>query len=111
MIRHGRSTRLSHAPQQRWTMSSKDLKTDVLSRARFERGDFLKIHGAQFPAQSLPGDGDAEFLEDPLAAIDHTPPHDPMSSRNWAALYEIAARAPWLHVVETGRLFRSLPVD
>ena len=43
-------------------------------------------HGAQFPAQGLPGDDDAEFLEDPLAEIDDPPPHDPMNSRDRAAL-------------------------
>jgi hypothetical protein len=38
-------------------------------------------HGAQFPAQRLPGDDDAELLEDPLAKIDDPPPHDPMNGR------------------------------
>ena len=43
-------------------------------------------HGAQFPAQGLPGDDNAEFLEDPLAEIDDPPPHNPMNGRDRAAL-------------------------
>ena len=38
-------------------------------------------HGAQFPAQCLLGDDDAEFLEDPLAEVDDPPAHDAMHGR------------------------------
>jgi hypothetical protein len=95
-----------------------------------DRGDFFKIfnragslrvmprtsrklaitHGAQFPAQGLPGDDDAEFLEDPLAEIDDPPPHDPMNSRDRAALDD-RGKGGSVRVVETRRLSRSLPVD
>ena len=67
-------------------------------------------HGAQFPAQGLPGDDDAEFLEDPLAEIDDPPPHEPMNSRDWAALDD-RGKGGSVRVVETRRLSRSLPVD
>ena len=67
-------------------------------------------HGAQFPAQGLPGDDDAEFLEDPLAEIDDPPPHDPMNSRDRAALDD-RGKGGSVRVVETRRLSRSLPVD
>ena len=43
-------------------------------------------HGAQFPAQCLLGDDDAEFLENPLAEIDDPPAHDAMNRRDRAAL-------------------------
>jgi hypothetical protein len=32
--------------------------------------EFTVAHGAQFPAERLLGDGDAELLEDPLRKID-----------------------------------------
>ena len=35
-----------------------------------QSGDSHNGHGPQLPAQSLPGDGDAEFLKDPLRQID-----------------------------------------
>ena len=43
-------------------------------------------HGAQFPAQCLLGDDDAEFLEDPLAEVDDPPAHDARHGRDRAAL-------------------------
>ena len=67
-------------------------------------------HGAQFPAQGLPGDDDAEFREDPLAEIDDPPPHDPMNSRDRAALDD-RGKGGSVRVVETRWLSRSLPVD
>ena len=60
-------------------------------------------HGAQFPAQGLPGDDDAEFLEDPLAEIDDPPPHDPMNSWDRAALDD-RGKGGLVRVVETRRL-------
>ena len=67
-------------------------------------------HGAQFPAQGLPGDDNAEFLEDPLAEIDDPPPHNPMNGRDRAALDHRGERGSG-RVIETRRLSRSLPVD
>ena len=49
-------------------------------------------HGAQFPAQRLAGDDDAEFLENPLAEIDDPPPHDPCTA-GIGPLAMIATRA------------------
>src|SRR5271157_335598 len=43
-------------------------------------------HGAQYPAQSLPADDGAEFLEDPLAEIDNPPSHDAVNRRDRPAL-------------------------
>ena len=67
-------------------------------------------HGAQFPAQGLPGDDNAEFLEDPLAEIDDPPPHNPMNGRDRAALDHRGERGSG-RVIETRRLPRSLPVE
>jgi hypothetical protein len=49
-------------------------------------------HGAQFPAQCLLGDDDAEFLEDPLAEVDDPPAHDAMQA-GIGPLSSIAASA------------------
>ena len=49
-------------------------------------------HGAQFPAQCLLGDDNAEFLEDPLAEVDDPPAHDAMHGRD-RPLSSIAASA------------------
>ncbi len=35
--------------------------------------EFAVAHGAQFPAEGLLGDRDAEFLEDPLRQVDQPP--------------------------------------
>ena len=67
-------------------------------------------HGAQFPAQGLPGDDDTEFFENPLAEIDDPPPHDAMNGRDRTALDD-RGQGGSVRVVETRRLSRSLPVD
>jgi hypothetical protein len=38
--------------------------------------EFAVAHGAEFAAQGLLGDPDAEFLENPLPQIDQPPTHD-----------------------------------
>ena len=43
-------------------------------------------HRAQLAAQRLPGDDDAELLEDPLAEIDDPPAHDAVDGRDRSAL-------------------------
>ena len=68
-------------------------------------------HGAQFPAQGLPGDDDAEFLEDPLAEIDDPPPHDPMNSRDpGRSSRNDRSKGGSVRVVETRRLSGELPL-
>ena len=56
---------------------------------------FAIAHGAQFAAQCLPDDHDAEFLVNPLAEINDPPPHDAMNSRDRAALDDWAKAARW----------------
>src|ERR1700689_3800140 len=76
-------------------------------------------HGAQFPAQCLLGDDDAEFLEDPLAEVDDPPAHDAMHGRDRAALEyrgERGAVAPVRPRRLSGRLainqpFRPMDVE
>ena len=60
-------------------------------------------HGAQFPAQCLLGDDDAEFLEDPLAEVDDPPAHDAMHGRDRAAL-EYRGERGAVGAVQTRRL-------
>ena len=67
-------------------------------------------HLAQHAAQRLLGDGDAEFLENPLAEIDDPPAHDPVNRRNWAALDERGERGA-MRVVQPRRLPRRLAID
>src|ERR1019366_3554694 len=72
--------------------------------------EFTVAHGAQFPAERLLGDGDAELLEDPLRKIDQPPANDVMDRRNWAALDHSGDRLA-LGVIELGRLPRRLTVQ
>ena len=67
-------------------------------------------HLAQHAAQRLLGDGDAEFLENPLAEIDDPPAHDPVNRRNWAALDDRGERGA-MRVVQPRRLPRRLAID
>ena len=67
-------------------------------------------HGAQFPAQRLPGDDDAEFLEHPLTEIDDPPAHDAMNRRDWTALDDRRQRRTVL-IVQPRRLSRSLAIE
>src|SRR5271157_6592455 len=67
-------------------------------------------HGAQFPAQRLLGDDDAEFLVYPLTEIDDPPAHDPVNRRDWTALDDRRQRRTVL-IVQPPRLSRSLAVE
>src|SRR5271155_5319503 len=67
-------------------------------------------HGAQFAAQRLLGDDDAEFLENPLAEIDDPPAHDPVNRRDWAALDDRGERGA-MRGVQPRRLPWRLAVD
>jgi len=54
----------------------------ILDRAPLARGgvdgrEFAIAHLAQFAAQSLHGDGEAELLKHPLSQIDQPPAHTP----------------------------------
>ena len=44
-------------------------------------GEFAVAHGAQFPAQGLPGDLHPERLKQPLRQIDETPSYDAMTTK------------------------------
>ena len=66
-------------------------------------GELAIAHGAQFPAQGLLGDGDAEFLPDPLAQIDQPPAHHAMNRRDRAALDHLRKRCA-MGVVELRRV-------
>ena len=50
------------------------------------RREFAVTHSTQLAAQSLLGDGDTEFFEDPLCEIDQTPAYHPMDRWERAAL-------------------------
>src|ERR1700692_762841 len=78
-----------------------------MARARRE---LAITHLAQHAAQRLLGDGDAEFLENPLAEIDDPPAHDPVNRRNWAALDERGERGA-VCAVQPRRLSRSLAIE
>ena len=49
-------------------------------------------HLAQRAAESLLGDGDTKFLENPLAEINNPPAHHPMDRRNRPALEDCGQR-------------------
>jgi hypothetical protein len=49
-------------------------------------------HGPQLPAQGLLGDGDAEFLEDPLCQIDQPPTHDTVDCRDRTVVDHVGNR-------------------
>ena len=67
-------------------------------------------HGAQFPAQCLLGDDDAEFLKDPLAEVDDPPAHDAMHGRDRAAL-EYRGERDAVRAVQTRRLSGRLAIN
>ena len=67
-------------------------------------------HGAQFPAQCLLGDDDAEFLEDPLAEIDDPPAHDAKHGRDRAPLKYRGERGA-VRAVQTRRLSGRLAIN
>ena len=47
----------------------------------WSRRELAIAHLAQFPTQSLHGDGEAELLKHPLSQIDQPPAHDAMDRR------------------------------
>src|ERR1700731_3930838 len=69
-----------------------------------------KAEGAQFAAQRLLADRNAEFLEHPLRQVDQPPAHDAMNRCDRAALDDLPQRIPAL-VVEQRRIARRLAVD
>src|SRR5580693_2853305 len=71
---------------------------------------FAIAHGAQFAAQRLLGDHDAEFLVNPLAEVDDPPSYDAMSGRNRAALDDRCQRGS-VCIVQPRRLSRRLAID
>jgi hypothetical protein len=64
-------------------------------------------HGGQLAAPRLLGHDDAEFLENPLAEIDDSPPHDAVIG----PLSMIAARVVRCSIAQTGRLSRRLAIN
>ena len=64
-------------------------------------------HGAQFAAQSLLCDNDAEFLPYPLAEIDDPPSDDPMNRRDRTALDDRGQRGP-MSIVSIGALAQAV---
>lgn len=73
-------------------------------------GELAEAHRAQFPAQGLFGDRDAELFPDPLRKIDQPPANDPVDRRDWPALDSPSKRLS-LGIVEFWRLTRRLAVD
>ena len=67
-------------------------------------------HLAQFAAERLLGDDDAEFLENPLAEIDDPPAHDPMNRRDRPALDERRERRA-MRLIEPPLPARRLALD
>jgi hypothetical protein len=67
-------------------------------------------HLAQRAAESLLGDGDTKFLENPLAEINNPPAHHPMDRRNRPALEDCGQRRV-MSVVQPRRLSRSFAID
>src|SRR4029079_935844 len=67
-------------------------------------------HRAQFSAERLLGNGDAEFFEYPLCQIDQPPAHHAVDRRDRAALDHLGDHPP-LSVIELGRLAWRLAVQ
>ena len=68
-------------------------------------------HGAQFPAQCLLGDDDAEFLEDPLAEVDDPPAHDAMHGRDAGRSRKYRGERGAVRAVQTRRLSGRLAIN
>ena len=69
-----------------------------------------EAHLARFSAHCLLGDGDAKFLEHPMAKIDASPTHDAMDCRRWSFLDHFHQRGA-VRVIELWSLPRRLAVD
>ena len=72
--------------------------------------DFATAHLAQLAAHGLFSDGDAKFLEHPLAKIDDPPTHDAMDRRRRTLLDHPREHGAAL-VVEPARLSGRLAFD
>ena len=73
-------------------------------------GEFAVAHGAQFPAQGLPGDPHPERLKQPLRQIDKTPSYDAMDGGHGSALDHRRQRRPVLGI-QSRRSAGGLAVD
>jgi hypothetical protein len=67
-------------------------------------------HGAQFSAQRLLGDGDAELFVYPLRQVDQPPAHHAVNRRDRAALDHLGDRLA-LAIIEPGGLAWRLSVQ
>ena len=67
-------------------------------------------HGAQFAAQRLLGDDDAEFFPYPLAEIDDPPANDAVSGWDRTALDDRGQRRP-MRIVQPRRLSGRFSID
>ena len=74
------------------------------------RRELAVTHGAQFAAQCLFGDDDAEFLPNPLAQIDDPPAYDAVNRGDRTALNDRGQRGP-MRIVQPRRLPGRLSVD
>jgi len=74
------------------------------------RRELAKAHLAQFPAQGLRGQSDAEFRENPLAQIDEPPAHHAVKRRDWTLVDHLGERRA-VGVFELRRLAQRLLVD
>ena len=74
------------------------------------RRELTVAHLAQFSAHSLLGDGDAKFLEHPLAKIDDLPTHDAMDRRRSTVIDHFHQRGA-VRVIELWSLLGRLAVD
>jgi hypothetical protein len=70
------------------------------------RRELAVTHGAQFAAQCLFGDDDAEFLPNPLAQIDNPPAYDAMNGWDRTALDDRGQRGP-MRIVQPEALARA----
>jgi hypothetical protein len=67
-------------------------------------------HGAQFAAQRLLGDDDAEFFPYPLTEIDDPPANDTVSGWDRTALDDRGQRGP-MRIVQPRRLSGRFSID
>ena len=74
------------------------------------RRELAVAHLAQLSAHRLLGDGDAKFLEHPLAKIDNPPAHNAMDRRCWTVLDHFYQRRA-VRVIQLWSLSGRLAVD
>jgi hypothetical protein len=83
------------------------LRPRIMARPRRKRA---AAHLAQLAAHGLLGDGDAKFLEHPLAKIDDPPAHNAMDRRRWTVLDHFHQRRA-VPVIELWSLSGRFAVD